>query len=70
MQVSGRAVSLGGMKLQVLLVDISRIHIPSEPGSDRLGPTELGNLFFFYHLLLLPSEILSSDSYIWSYRWL
>lgn len=52
MQVSGRAVSLGGMKLQVLLVDISRIHIPSDPGSDRLGPTELGSLFFFLPLVI------------------
>lgn len=44
-QVSGRAVSLGGMKSQVLLVDINLIYTSSEPGSDRLGPTELGNLF-------------------------
>lgn len=59
-------MSLGGMKSQVLLVDINLIHISSEPGSDRLGPIELGNLF--YHSLPLPSEILPSDSSIWSYR--
>lgn len=51
-QVSGRAVSLCGMKLQVLLVDISVIHISSEPRSDRLGTTELGNLFTSCYLCL------------------